>query len=93
MYHVARADPVIRSTTVTTAGLQAPLRLLLVSDVHVAGPDMPPKRLHHTVQLLNALRPDMVLLAGDFVSDKSVARRIARQIRRDRGAGQPRSLA
>jgi predicted MPP superfamily phosphohydrolase len=50
-----------------------PLRLLLVSDIHVAGPDMSPARLHAIVGLLNQLRPDLVLLAGDFVSDKKLS--------------------
>jgi predicted MPP superfamily phosphohydrolase len=43
---------------------------LLLSDIHVGGPDMPPARLARIVSRANALRPDIVLLAGDFISDK-----------------------
>ncbi|HEX6742219.1 MAG TPA: metallophosphoesterase [Sphingomicrobium sp.] len=75
MYHVATSDPIVRSATVTVDGLAAPLRLVLLSDVHVAGPDMPPRRVRRIVAQINALHPDLVLLAGDFVSDKRVATR------------------
>lgn len=75
MYHTALADPVVRKADVTfdlPAGAP-PLRVLLVSDIHVAGPDMPPTRLARLVGLMNAERPDLIVLAGDFVSDKSLA--------------------
>jgi hypothetical protein len=46
---------------------------VLISDIHVAGPDMPPKRLREIVGQIDALAPDLVLIAGDFVSDKKLA--------------------
>jgi hypothetical protein len=55
---------------------QRPLRVLVASDIHVAGPDMPPQRLARIVEQMNALRPDIVLLAGDFISEKASATRI-----------------
>ncbi|MBW8297131.1 MAG: metallophosphoesterase [Sphingopyxis sp.] len=55
---------------------QSPLKLLLLSDIHVAGPDMPPKRLARIVVQLNRLRPDLVLIAGDLVSEKRSATHI-----------------
>lgn len=76
--HDTLDDPVVRSTSVTLPGLSrqtGPLRILLISDTHVSGPDMPPERLTRIVAELNQLHPDMVLLAGDFVSDKLVATR------------------
>jgi predicted MPP superfamily phosphohydrolase len=75
MYHVATADPVVRRTSVRAEGLTAPLRLILLSDIHVAGPDMPPSRVRRIVDQLDALHPDLILIAGDFVSDKRVATR------------------
>lgn len=75
MYHVATADPLVRTTAVSVEGLAAPLRLILVSDIHVAGPDMPPSRLGRIVAQVDALHPDLVLIAGDFVSDKRAATR------------------
>lgn len=75
-YRTAIADPVLRHTTVTLSGLAdgtAPIRALLISDIHVAGPDMPPERLARIVTQINALNPDLVLIAGDFTSDKQVS--------------------
>jgi predicted MPP superfamily phosphohydrolase len=75
MYRTAVADPVVRRTEVALPGLAAPLRAVLISDLHVAGPDMPPERLARIVGQVNALGPDLVLIAGDLVSDKRVATR------------------
>lgn len=71
--------PAVHRTRVTLADYPAstpPIRLLLVSDLHVAGPDMPPSRLAQIVAQINALGPDLVLVAGDFVSDKRTATRL-----------------
>src|SRR5689334_24864273 len=76
MYREAASDPIVRKTQVDVAGLGEPLRLVLLSDIHVGGPDMPPARLRHIVDLANASSPDLVLIAGDFVSDKRSSTRI-----------------
>jgi hypothetical protein len=47
--------------------------MVLLTDIHVAGPDMPPSRVARIVGQVNALKPDIVLLGGDFVSDKTSA--------------------
>jgi predicted MPP superfamily phosphohydrolase len=78
-YWNATRDPVVRTATVAVADWpagRAPLRILLLSDTHVAGPDMPPERLARIVGELNALKPDLVLIAGDLVSEKRTATRI-----------------
>ena len=78
MYWTATRDPVVRETEVGLADWPrtAPaVRAVLISDVHVAGPDMPTDRLARTVDLISGLRPDVVLIAGDFVSDKRMATR------------------
>ncbi len=77
-YWNATRDPVIRTASVedspTGPADQPPLRLLLLSDIHVAGPDMPPERVERIVGALNRLKPDpLVLIAGDLVSEKGVA--------------------
>ncbi|SMF61294.1 metallophosphoesterase [Allosphingosinicella indica] len=77
-YSNAIAEPVVRRAFVGMpdwSDATPPLRIALLSDLHVAGPDMPPQRLAAIVAQVNAQRPDMVLLAGDFVSDKRVATR------------------
>lgn len=75
-YWTATRPPVVRDTRVEVRRWPAgerPVRLLLISDIHVAGPDMPPSRLEGIVDRINALSPDAVLIAGDFISDKRVA--------------------
>ena len=75
-YRTALADPVVRHAEYNLPGYQGtPLTALLISDIHVAGPDMPPARLARIVGQINALRPDVVLIAGDLVSDKRSATR------------------
>ena len=78
-YWNATRDPIVRTATVAVADWpagQAPIKLLLLSDAHVAGPDMPPERLARIVGELNALKPDVVLVAGDLVSEKRLATHI-----------------
>lgn len=77
-YANAVRDPIVRRGSVTVRGWPAdkpPVRVVLISDVHVAGPDMPPARLARIVEQMNALRPDLVLIAGDLVSDKAARTR------------------
>lgn len=78
-YWNATRDPVIHRATVPVADWPAgrpPLTVLLLSDIHVAGPDMPPERLSRIVGRLNRLKPDLVLIAGDLVSERRVANHI-----------------
>jgi uncharacterized protein len=77
-YWTAVREPVVRTARIAVAGWPAgerPLRLLLISDVHVGGPDMPPARLGRIVAQINRLAPDIVLIAGDLVTDKRLATR------------------
>lgn len=74
----ASADPIVHTASVELADWPAdapPMRVLLVSDTHVAGPDMPPERLAALMRRFNALKPDLILLAGDFHSGKTLATR------------------
>ena len=78
-YWNATRDPIVRRATLTLADWPQgapPVSLLLISDTHVAGPDMPPSRLRRIFDSLNKLNPDVVLLAGDFISEKRVATRL-----------------
>ncbi len=71
-YWSATREPVVREARVQLRAWpknQRPLRLLLMSDIHVQGPDMRPSRLLGIVQQANALAPDIILLAGDFIGD------------------------
>jgi predicted MPP superfamily phosphohydrolase len=77
-YWNATRDPIIRTASVKVAkwpeGVK-PLKILLLSDIHVAGPDMPPSRLERLVEQFNELTPDLILIAGDLVSQKRLATR------------------
>jgi hypothetical protein len=77
----ALRDPVVRSFRYARDDWPAsspPRRLVLLTDLHVSGPDMGPARLARIVDQVNALRPDLVLLGGDFISaSKAVSRRYA----------------
>jgi len=76
-YRNATADPVVRRLTVRMPDYPAnspPVRILLFSDVHVHGPDMPPERVARIVGRINALHPDIVVAAGDFVGNTLVGR-------------------
>jgi uncharacterized protein len=67
----ARSDPVVRRATITVERLPAstpPLRLALVSDIHVGNAAMTVGRLERIVDMVNAQHADAVLLAGDFVN-------------------------
>jgi uncharacterized protein len=78
-YCTAIATPVVRHAQIGLPGWPEavpPLKAVLISDIHVAGPDMPPGRLARIVDQIGALGPDIVLIAGDFVSDKRSATRL-----------------
>lgn len=77
-WHDTKRDPLVRhlvASVPTIDGPRTPRRIVLLSDIHVGGPDMPPERLSRIVAQVNALRPDLVLFAGDFVTDRVVATR------------------
>ena len=79
MYWQAASDPIERRLTLAVPGWPKdapPMRLVLLSDLHVAGPETPPARLARVVAQVNALHPDLVLIAGDFVTEKGTATRL-----------------
>lgn len=76
-YRNATSAPVVRTLTVRSGDYPRgakPIRILLFSDLHVHGPDMPPSRLGQIVQQMNLLRPDVAIIAGDFIGDNWIGR-------------------
>lgn len=72
-------DPVVHRTSVELQGMDAkaaPVTAALISGIHVAGPDMTPDRLARIVGQINALSPDIILIAGDLMSEKKFASHI-----------------
>jgi predicted MPP superfamily phosphohydrolase len=75
-YHEATRDPVVRRLTLHDADWPRgapPMRILLMSDLHALGPAAGTDRLKRIVAQANSLRPDVVVLAGDFVASGQFA--------------------
>jgi uncharacterized protein len=71
-YLGAIQDPVVTRHRVELAGLQRPLRLVHLTDIHGSAWDMPEVRIARIVAQVNALRPDLVVITGDFHSSKLI---------------------
>lgn len=67
-FREAQRDPVVAQYRLPLAGLATPLRIVHLSDSHASAIDMPASRLERVVALINARRPDIVVLTGDYVS-------------------------
>jgi uncharacterized protein len=75
-YRNATQMPLVRTAKVQAQNWPKgapPVRVLLISDIHVADPDMPPERVTRIAEQLNATKPDLILIAGDLISEKSLA--------------------
>ena len=84
-YRNALAVPVERRTTIMLPDWPAgapPVTIAAISDIHVGNATMDSDRLSHIVAQINAARPDLVLIAGDYVAghDGAVARQCARDL-------------
>lgn len=66
-FREATGDPIVRRADVAMPGLERPVRVALLSDIHVGTAAMGPARLTRIVDQVNALKPDLVLIAGDFI--------------------------
>lgn len=72
-YRNARADPIVRRTAVALPGWpigQRPVTIALMSDIHMESAAMDEGRLDRIVSQVNALHPDLVVLAGDFIEGR-----------------------
>lgn len=69
--HYARVDPVVRRTTLALPRWPAgasPMTVALVSDIHLGDLATDEARLTRIADQVTALRPDLIVLAGDFVA-------------------------
>lgn len=76
----AELPPIERHVRLALPGwpeTSAPMRIALVADIHFGDRVMDAARLNHVVEQVNAARPDLVLLAGDFVGDANRAHVLA----------------
>ncbi|MDN4632131.1 metallophosphoesterase [Sphingomonas sp. PsM26] len=84
-HHNARIDPIVRTARIgfrdwpTTA---RPVRVALLSDIHIGNESMDAARLARIVRQVNALEPDLIVLAGDYIAGHraKVARKFAPQL-------------
>jgi predicted MPP superfamily phosphohydrolase len=76
-YRNAEAAPVIRRLVLRAPNYPTgtPVRIALFSDLHVHGPNMPPERVARIVDRINALHPDIDVVAGDFMGDNWIGAR------------------
>lgn len=66
---------VLRETIVETPHWRgAPLRLAVIADTHVGSPHVNAARIERLVARVNAARPDLVLLLGDYTGGNGVGR-------------------
>jgi predicted MPP superfamily phosphohydrolase len=78
-YRNATADPVVRRANVAFERWPAntpPIRVALLADVHVQGPDLSPARMAQIAAQVNAQKPDLILIAGDFSGDRALSTRL-----------------
>jgi predicted MPP superfamily phosphohydrolase len=71
-YAGAVVDPVVVPYTVGIKGLEAPVRIVHLTDLHASWQDMPPRRLRRIVEMVNAQSPDLVLITGDLMAGKLI---------------------
>ena len=63
---------VLTRLEVPVAGLQRPVRALVIGDIQPAGPHQTPARIRAVIKRGMALRPDIVLLLGDYVTTRTL---------------------
>ncbi len=79
-YRNALQDPIIRQAHVALPNWPKgapPMRVLLLSDVHAALPDMPVSRVAHLVEIANAQDADAIFIAGDIVSERWLQKKVS----------------
>jgi uncharacterized protein len=73
LVHNARAMPVVRRAEIALPfpadAPRKPVTLALLTDTHLSGPDNSPARMGRIVAQINALKPDLILLGGDYIGD------------------------
>jgi predicted MPP superfamily phosphohydrolase len=78
----------VRRVEVTSRGWSGPpLRIGVISDTHTDGPHVGVARLESIIARMNAERPDIVVLLGDFVAGHEDASDRSADERRDIGRG------
>lgn len=73
LLHNARAMPVVRRTVIMLPfpadTPRKAMTVALLTDTHLSGPDNSPERMAQIVAQINELKPDLILLGGDYIGD------------------------
>lgn len=70
-HHNARIDPIVRRGHIAVRHWPEgtpPVRVVVLSDIHIGNEAMDAARLRRIVGQVNALKPDLVVLAGDYIA-------------------------
>ncbi|HEX4736373.1 MAG TPA: metallophosphoesterase [Allosphingosinicella sp.] len=73
-YRNAVAMPLVRRATFRLPGWppgRPPLKLLLLADLHVEAPETGARRVASIADQIDALHPDIIIAAGDFVGSRA----------------------
>jgi predicted MPP superfamily phosphohydrolase len=69
----ASAMPVVRRVEIALPypadAPRDPVTVALLTDTHLSGPDNSPARMARIVAQINGLKPDLILLGGDYIGD------------------------
>lgn len=72
-YRAARADPIVRRVALRMprwpAG-EAPAHVAVLGDLHLGNEAMDGSRLRRIVEIVDALKPDLILITGDMISGR-----------------------
>lgn len=82
----SRADPTVRRASMALADWPVgapPVRVLLISDMHVGNASTDAARLARVAKIANRAKPDLVIAAGDFVARAEHARGEQAKVLRD----------
>jgi uncharacterized protein len=71
-YLGAIQDPIVTHYRIALPGLERPLRIVHLSDIHGSPWDMPEVRIARIVAQVNALHGDAVVITGDFHASKII---------------------
>lgn len=73
MFLNARSMPIVRRADYVLPfpadAPRKPVTVALLTDTHLSGPDGSPARMARIVAQINALKPDLILLSGDYIGD------------------------
>lgn len=74
-YVEATNSPDIKDLRIDSEQVGKPIKAILISDLHVADPGTSISDIENLVAIINEQKPDIVFIAGDFVSTKRIATR------------------